>query len=66
MWGGRDLDDYTWLSGNLRLGDFLVSCVAQLTSRVAGTISLVFSSDQVLCARIVRFILTGHDGVLLG
>jgi hypothetical protein len=48
----------------LRLGDFLVSCVAQLISRKAVTYSLVFSSDQVLCSRIVRFIVTGHDGIL--
>jgi hypothetical protein len=48
----------------LRLGDFLVSCVAQLISRKAMTYSLVFSSDQVLCSRIGRFILTGHDGIL--
>ena len=48
----------------LRLGDFLVSCVAQLTSRNSGTYSLGFSSDQVLCSRIVRLILTGHDGIL--
>ena len=48
----------------LCLGDFLISCVAQLTSRNAGTYPLGFSSDQVLCSRIVRFILTGHDGIL--
>ena len=48
----------------LRLGDFLVSCVTQLTSRKAGAYSFGFLSDQVLCSRIVRFIVTGHDGIL--
>jgi hypothetical protein len=48
----------------LRLSDFLISCVTQLTSRKAATYSFVFSSNQVLCSRIVRFIVTGHDGIL--
>jgi hypothetical protein len=48
----------------LRSGDFLVSCLAQLTSRKARTYMLGFSSDQVLCSRIVRFIVIGHDGIL--
>jgi hypothetical protein len=48
----------------LRLGDFLGSCVPQLVSRKATTHSLVFPSDQVRCSRIVRFIVTGHDGTL--
>ena len=48
----------------LRLGDFLVSCVAQPISGNPGTYSLGFPSDQVLSSRIVRLIFTGHDGVL--
>jgi hypothetical protein len=46
----------------LRLGDFLVTRVAQLAAGKAATCSFVFPSDQVLCSRIVRFV--GHDGIL--
>lgn len=48
----------------LRSGDFLGTRFAQVTSRKAGTSMLGFWSGQVLCSRIVRFIVIGHDGIL--